>query len=43
MTTSPSARVPVGQMVPSVMRSVNLDLSNGDTSEFSAPKTVVLA
>ncbi len=43
MSTSPSARVPVGQMVPSAVRSINLDLSNGDTSRFSGPKTIGFA
>jgi hypothetical protein len=39
-TFSTSTRVPVGQTVTATARSVNLDASNGDTSEFSAPKSV---
>ena len=39
-TFSTSTRVPVGQTLTATARSVNLDASNGDTSEFSAPKTV---
>ena len=42
-TFSPSTKVPAGQTITATARSVNLDASNGDTSEFSAPKTVTLA
>jgi hypothetical protein len=42
-TFSTSTKVPAGQTVTATARSVNLDASNGDTSEFSAPKTVALS
>jgi hypothetical protein len=40
-TFSPAARVPVGQTITATARSTNLDATNGDTSEFSAARTVV--
>jgi CSLREA domain-containing protein len=42
-TFSPASKVPAGQTVTATARSRNLDRSFGDTSEFSAPKTVGLA
>ena len=42
-TFSPATKVPAGQTITATARSVNLDAANGDTSEFSAPKTVTLA
>jgi hypothetical protein len=39
-TFSTSNKIPVGQTVTATARSVNLDASNGDTSEFSAPRKV---
>jgi CSLREA domain-containing protein len=42
-TFSPTAAVSKGQTVTATATSVNLDASNGDTSEFSAPKTVGLS
>ncbi len=39
-TFSTSTRVAVGQTITAMARSVNLDASFGDTSEFSAPKSV---
>ena len=40
LTFSPANAVPVGQTVTATARSINLDTTFGDTSEFSAPKTV---
>ena len=42
-TFSTATKVPAGQTITATARSVNLDASNGDTSEFSAPKTVTLS
>ncbi len=39
-TFSPATAVPVGQNVTATAKAINLDASNGDTSEFSAPKKV---
>ncbi len=39
-TFSPAAKVPVGQTITATARAINFDASNGDTSEFSAPRTV---
>ncbi len=39
-TFSPATAVPVGQNVTATAKAINLDASNGDTSEFSAPRKV---
>ena len=40
-TFTPSSKVAAGQTLTATARSVNLDASFGDTSEFSAPRKVV--
>ena len=42
-TFSTATKVPAGQTITATARSVDLDASFGDTSEFSAPKTVALS
>jgi hypothetical protein len=42
-TFSPATKVPVGQTITATARAINLDASNGDTSEFSAPKKVAFS
>jgi hypothetical protein len=40
LTFSPTTAVPVGQNVTATAKAINIDASNGDTSEFSAPRKV---
>ena len=40
ITFSPTTAVPVGQNVTATAKAINIDASNGDTSEFSAPRKV---
>ena len=40
-TFSPATAVPVGQTITATAKAINLDPSNGDTSELSAAKKVV--